>query len=88
MFFTFQDCKKPNESMKEYITRLIKIDDSRLNRCCFTMTDIRIQDTDTSASAVVILLILVKKLITLGGFIYFRYNFYFVTIIVHHMLCL
>lgn len=67
-----EDCKKPNESMKEYITRLIKIDDSRLNRCCFTMTDIRIQDTDTSASAVVILLILVKKLITLGGFIYFR----------------
>ncbi|XP_071440520.1 uncharacterized protein [Hetaerina americana] len=42
------------------------------NACCLTLREVRIQDTNTSLSVVLLLLMLVSHLRSLGGFIYYR----------------
>ncbi|GLG93443.1 Uncharacterized protein GBIM_00853 [Gryllus bimaculatus] len=48
------------------------IDMSALNNCCHTLQEVRIQDTNTSEIGVALLLLLIPKLKSLGGFIYYR----------------
>ncbi|XP_065210003.1 uncharacterized protein LOC135838347 [Planococcus citri] len=56
----------------QLLLNMMSMKPETLNQCCFTLCDIRIQDTNTSDIAVLMLLIFIRNLKTLGGFIYFR----------------
>lgn len=43
-----------------------------LNNCCFTLEELRIQDTNTEDASLLMILACVKTLKALGGFLYFR----------------
>ncbi|XP_050533973.1 uncharacterized protein LOC126901518 isoform X2 [Daktulosphaira vitifoliae] len=43
-----------------------------LNKCCFTLEELRIQDTNTEDASLLMILACVKSLRALGGFLYFR----------------
>lgn len=43
-----------------------------LNCCCFTLEELRIQDTNTEDAGLLMILACVKSLKALGGFLYFR----------------
>lgn len=43
-----------------------------LNHCCFTLEELRIQDTNTEDASLLMILACVKSLKALGGFLYFR----------------
>lgn len=45
---------------------------SMLNPCCFTLEELRIQDTNTEDASLLMILACVKSLKALGGFLYFR----------------
>ncbi|VVC38016.1 Hypothetical protein CINCED_3A006974 [Cinara cedri] len=45
---------------------------SLLNHCCFTLEELRIQDTNTEVAGLLMILACVKSLKALGGFLYFR----------------
>lgn len=54
-----------------------------LNSCCFTLEELRIQDTNTEDASLLMILACVKSLKALGGFLYFRQGisiFFFITI--------
>ncbi|RZF38388.1 hypothetical protein LSTR_LSTR006514, partial [Laodelphax striatellus] len=48
------------------------IADENLTRCCQTLQEVRIQDTNTSGISVLMLLMFIKNLESLGGFLYYR----------------
>lgn len=50
----------------------LQVDDEELNPACFTIQEIRIQDTNTSPTNLFIILLTVKNLKSLGGYLYFR----------------
>ncbi|KAF0766196.1 Uncharacterized protein FWK35_00011484 [Aphis craccivora] len=45
---------------------------SLLNNCCFTLEELRIQDTNTEDASLLMIIACVKSLKALGGFLYFR----------------
>lgn len=47
---------------------------SLLNNCCFTLEELRIQDTNTEDASLLMILARVKSLKALGGFLYFMYG--------------
>ncbi|CAH0391021.1 unnamed protein product [Bemisia tabaci] len=51
---------------------LNKIRETDLNKCCSTLTEVKIQDTNTSSVSVIMLLYFIKTLKSVGGFIYYR----------------
>ncbi|XP_039295451.1 uncharacterized protein LOC120353961 [Nilaparvata lugens] len=54
------------------LTDLNRMPQDNLTRCCETLQEIRIQDTNTSGISVLMLLMFVKHLESLGGFLYYR----------------
>ncbi|XP_067014600.1 uncharacterized protein [Anabrus simplex] len=54
--------------MRTYLT----LESNALNRCCETLQQVRIQDTNTSEVGVLMLLLFIPNLKSLGGFIYYR----------------
>jgi hypothetical protein len=51
---------------------LVYDDESLLNVCCFTLEQLKIQDTNTEDASLLMILACVKSLKSLGGFLYFR----------------
>lgn len=68
-----EDISEHNTRSSKLILQLMSIEAKDLNPCCFSLNDVRIQETDTTDLAVLMLLIFLKNLRTLGGFIYFRF---------------
>ncbi|KAI5697722.1 hypothetical protein M8J75_014646 [Diaphorina citri] len=58
----------PSECLLDELT----VPDEELNPVCFTIQEIRIQDTNTSPTNLFIILLTVKNLKSLGGYLYFR----------------
>lgn len=63
-----------NLSNKKLCQHLSQAYDNKLmlNDCCFTLEDLRIQDTNTEDASLLMILACVKSLKALGGFLYFR----------------
>uniref|UniRef100_A0A8D8UQC1 Uncharacterized protein n=1 Tax=Cacopsylla melanoneura TaxID=428564 RepID=A0A8D8UQC1_9HEMI len=58
----------PSECLLDELT----VPDEELNPVCFTMQEIRMQDTNTSPTNLFIILLTIKRLKSLGGYLYFR----------------
>lgn len=59
---------------KQALEQLSSISTSDLNPVCFSLEEIRIQDTNTTELAVALLLLFIPNLKSLGGYIYYRYK--------------
>ncbi|XP_063224271.1 uncharacterized protein LOC134532047 [Bacillus rossius redtenbacheri] len=57
---------------EQLLRQYARVDPSELSRCCATLKEVRIQDTNTSETGVFLLLLLLPDLRSLGGFIYYR----------------
>lgn len=60
-----------NDTLCEHLSELYD-DRTVLNHCCFTLEELRIQDTNTEDASLLMILACVKSLKALGGFLYFR----------------
>jgi len=61
----------PNDRLCQNLSQLYD-NKALLNHCCFTLEELRIQDTNTEDASLLMILACVKSLKALGGFLYFR----------------
>lgn len=60
-----------NDTLCQHLSQMYDNKKS-LNRCCFTLEELRIQDTNTEDASLLMILACVKTLKALGGFLYYR----------------
>lgn len=71
---TVHMCSNNSVSNDKLCQDLSQLYDNKLmlNQCCFTLEELRIQDTNTEDASLLMILACVKSLKALGGFLYFR----------------